>query len=500
MFLAQKVELASLMSSPPLSPTLEDTPRSMFLHDPSAIATPAQSRQGYHRKGASSTSDWTKGHRRANSSLSYSQYSLLSSSATNISRPLSPDSFEFPPSKPGTKGSQAKASNSNSKDSSQRWSSPSSTLRHISEQERLLQEKLQQLARSENARLCESERASSPTNSRPVSYIEPSTRPQKRNSISISVGFKPGHQRNLSLQPYFNTNNVVPGLSESPPKPTSTPSQVRPQPAPMATPVPSQDSKEAARAAALAQLSGEVQPKVTSLKPVLEPLQIPDAHAGRKRRRSVQSPGQYIISSHDILKLGSEAEEEKPSRFKTELGGSALSWKMAGDIVMTSGKAYHSPETLFELVRYLWVMFSNPETAKGISISESQWLPPSDLVVTLKDNLISGISQATVRNVSDSFWTLSKIVGGCACTSLAFTIILLQIFLLSLMVFAFILGDIVMSPFHLMKRCLYPSKEVAKETTEEKKTPEECAKAHALKVQRAARKAIRRRSKRRSRH
>lgn len=389
----------------------------------------------------------------------------------------------------------------------------------MSEQERLLQEKLQQLARSDNARLTEIENSSvtnSRANSRPSSYIAPKSGLEKSNSISIKAAFQKSHQRTRSLQPYFNSDDKVPALSvpRTPQSRAQSPvrsplkSPVRSSMAPIFSPP---VTKEAARAAALAKLSGDIEPKV-SLKPILAPLVIESEPLGLKRRLSVQSPGQFVISSNDILKLGNDGDNEegedeqaKKTSRPNDLGGNVLSWRMAGDIVRTSGKVYKSPETLYEVLRYLWILFSNPSTMTDVNISESQWLPPAEVVTSLKDNLMAALMQTSMKNLSDAFIELLKIVGRGACTGLAFTIIFFQVSLISMMVIAYVLGDILMCPFKYVKRKIYnePKAEAPAEIESPKTgelSPEELGKPDIRKIQRAARKAILRRSKRRSRH
>lgn len=522
MFLAHRSDLSSLMSSPPLSPPSgSSSARSSILLESSTV-TPGPQRKGSHRRGASSISDWSRStHMRTNSTLSSSQYSQFSSPASSVSRPRTPDSLDFfPPtdySENITKrpslgsGVPSKSSTSNSN----RWSTSSSSLRHTSEQDRLLQEKLQQLARSENARLYEFEKTSSTpssaANSRPTSFTGPSvTIPsEKRNSINISAAFKQTHQRNLSLQPYFNSNDKVPTLTEprSPLRPTalsnawnSVGSPVMSSllsPASPVSPVMSAASKEAARASALAQLSGDIEE--LALGPSHQTLEISEGTPASNRRQSLQSPSQFVFSTNEILNLGNGEEMEKIPNQSSESEGALLPWRRTGDLAVV-GSNIKSPGSLIDVMHYLWVMLSSPDSAKDINLRKSQWLPPAELVTNLKDSVMQVLMQASLKNLADFFLELGKVLGRCACTGLAFMIIFVQVSLLSVMVIAYVLGDILMSPFNVMKGKIYHSKSKSEVTPEPELTPQEQAKATTLKLQRAARKAANRRTKRRSRH
>ena len=535
MFLAHRAELNSLLASPPQTPPPVVPSGNSSLADTAPTTGEPLQRQSLHRRGTSSVSEWSRsGHARTNSTFSVSQHSQFSSPASSVSRPRTPDSLDsflsggffdsehdkYSTSKRPLSGIVA-SSTKTSTNSTNRWSTSSSALRQISEQERMLQEKLQQLARSDNARLKEFESASSTpssaVNSRPVSFVAPGP-PEKRNSINIAASFKHAHQRNLSLQPYFNSNDQVPELIPPQQSQRQSGSPLRsPITSPVISPVMSSNrsatpalkspiaksfaAKEAARAAALAQLSGVTETKTSrkSAAQKLEPLVIPKEDSGNKRQRSLQSPGYLIISDTDLEKLGKDKEKAVTTR-PSAINGSALSWQMAGDIVQTSGKAYKSPQSLVDMIRFLWVMFSNPAFVKDISISDSKFLPPAELIENFKESIMLAITQATLQNIMDSLLAIGKLAGAGVCTALAFMIIFIQVSLLSTMVIAYVLGDLITSPFKFTNKWLNSSKVEPKDEPNEEITPEEQAKASALKVQRAARKAIRNRSKRRSRH
>ena len=338
MFLAHRNDGPSSIQ-PPTSPTPTSPIGRFYIDNPNSLLQRQSSRGSKHKKQPSSGSDGHKSdHRRASSIFSASQFS---SPATTISRPSTPDPFDFYHSESiydldrdcknlqisrrplsalassTTISSSIKPSNSN------RWSTSSSSLRHsISEQERLLQEKLQQLARSENARLMEFEKivstASSSPTSRPTSFISSS---EKRSSAFVVTSPKLKlDQRKLSLQ-NFNSNN-----DES--QPDSQP-QAKPE----------KNSRDAARAAALATLSGGVTSQLSRHN---------SRKSDKKRRRSaLNSQGYFIISDSDLAKLGRDARTETGPNRPGDIGGTVLSWRMAGDIIKAWVAACKSPESLF---------------------------------------------------------------------------------------------------------------------------------------------------------
>lgn len=507
MFSAHKSDLSAMLSSPPLSPNGQHT-----LAGASDFFSSQQSQPKDHSTDIGRRRSL---HRRTDSALSAS-LSFYPSPARSISRPHTPDEHVIS-SDPHSDSLPSKSSLANTN----RWSVSSVSGRHASEQEQLLQEKLQQLARSENARLSKQEnistsgsRSSSRANSRPASYI--STSSTSGNSIPINA-FQKSHSRTRSLQPYFNSNDMVPELAfarqSTAKSPTRSPEQ---SPSRSANALPLAVEREAARAAALAQLSGDIAPK-HSRKSVPAPLMVERETTSRlKRRLSLQSPGQFVISSKDLQKLAADDSEQEYSddaetnrQFlnahtkPAELTGNALSWRMASDLVRSSGKIYKSPETLYEVLRYLSVLISNPSTMTDVDASETQWLPPSELVVNLKNNFVHLLMQITLRSIFDACLDVCRMFGRGACTCVAFSIIFFQMCLLSLMVFAYVIGDLLMDSFSYVK-----NRTLGKTTTEAsledkeqaeavEKSSEDIAKANSRKAQRAAKKAILRRSKRR---
>jgi hypothetical protein len=486
----------------------------------------------HHRKPASI--DWNKSHRHANST--FSATSQFSTPATVLSRPETPDySFDMNLS-----------AAANEKFRHARYARP------LSEQERLLQERLQELARSENARLDQSHRAEL----QQQQQLYTATHPQKRNSVSLASTFRPGeygHQRHLSLQPYFNSQDNSTEVEFITPTPLVIPSTpagpTSPMHSPLMSPIRSTSShsstgtfvaaQESARAAAYAKLSGESS-AISSPKNVLSPLLIstPDQRVtiDRQRRQSLLSPT-FVMSRYDLAKLGNEKnsitkenrevenkasvieksipELESEPNVKNELDShrsketfvvDTESGKSAGNDIMDNDfvdetEQQQASENISAILHSIWLLLVSPEKLKEAHFSGAQWMPPSDLAETIKDKIINFICNFSLRTLFKIASALARFLGRGFLAGFALTILMVQLSLLSTMVVAYIFGDIALSPIRFFKHQLGSASPKDDEKINSNLTPEEQAKLTALKMQKAAKKAMQRRSsKRRSRH
>lgn len=432
------------------------------------------SRESRHKNAASIDSSKIE-HKRNSSLFSASQYS---SPATTISRSGTPDLYDFILSDGISDLDLSKRpisglTQSTKSRHSHRYSATAMATRHsFSEQERLLQEKLQFLARSENARLAEFEKVSvpsSPMASRPISLAL-----SEKSCVSLAASSHLIHERSSSLQHFSIYDHSEHASTQSAPQHSTTASGI---------------SRDLARAAALAALSGSSP----------TPTRQPSRKSAEKRRRSAKNDSSFfIISDVELETIGNEMPKEAGPYRPGDIGGTVLSWRMAGDVIKAWVLASKSPEALFDIAFFVWAMLSNPRNLMEISLLDSKWLPPAEIVLSLKENVTSTLTQASLQTILDSLAEFGKLLGRGLCTGIAFMVIFLQVSLLSFMVVAYVLGDMLMSPVRLVQRQFYGAQD--KEQDQVELSPEEQTKASILKAQRTARKAIARRSKNRSRH
>lgn len=456
------------------SPIASSIPSSPVARMSGEILLQRQSSRGSRHKNAPSIDYSKSGHKRNSSLFSASQYS---SPATTISRPGTPDLYDYILSDGISDLDLSKRpisglSQSTKSTHSHRYSaSAMATRQSFSEQGRLLQEKLQFLARSENARLAELEKvsvASSPMSSRPISLVL-----SEKGGVSLPASSQIIHDRTSSLQHFSVFDQSEHASTQSSPRHSTT----------------AGISKDIARAAALATLSGgsPTLTRQTSRK------------SAEKRRRSAKTDSSFFIITDDQLEtIGNETPKEAGPVRPGDIGGTVLSWRMAGDVIKAWVLASKSPEALFEIAFFVWAMLSNPRNLMEISLLDSKWLPPAEIVLSLKENVTSTLTQASLQTILDSLAEFGKLLGRGFCTGFAFMVIFLQVSLLSFMVVAYVLGDMLMSPARFVRRQFYGAKD--KEQDQVELSPEEQTKASILKAQRTARKAIARRSKNRSRH
>lgn len=370
-------------------------------------------------------------HKRESSVFSSSRYS---SPATTISRSLSPDAlddykvnsiFKFEPKlRPASHYLQSRPNEK------QRWSTSSASfIQPTSDQERLLQEKLQHLARSENARLLAFDTYSSsasPSNSRPSSLIDPS--PRRRSALRFSLPVQAS-----TFSSHFSSTRPQ----------TSIPDGTKILGA-------DHDSrKTSARASTLAALSGNGDIKTL--------VRSNSKRQSKKRRRTsaLHNSDHYIISEKELRNLGVVPNSENGPYRPGDIRGTVLSWRMSGDILRAWVIAFKSPESFFEVSYFVWSMISNPSNILDVSLHDTSLLPPRDIVLSLKESLSSAFTFSTIRdayNLIAKFWHAM----GRGCFSvLLFFLIFLQVSLLSVFVFAYLLGSVITAPVQYARTWVY---------------------------------------------
>lgn len=330
-----------------------------------------------------------------------------------------------------------------------RWSSidpVSSTTSSIflSEQDRQLQEKLQQLARTENARLIEEWSAkgqldtSSPDCSSPVAeggglraspeLVHSPSSASVRRHHSLSH-----HHRRRS--PGGGGFTSLSGLTAF-----STSSQPSLSPTNLSF---SQANGVVGAAGAADKGQGHIRSRSMQSSTSNSP-RPPKRSKGSSRERSIS---RLVISDDDLQKLDPDqlARPEGPmgpSR-PGNIGGTVLSWKMTSDIVRTSASSLASPQQIAQLWQFVWAMFSRPENFSeafrkndGITI-----LPPAEVVESIRKGA-PRIPEIAMGLVKSGGYVLSKV----ACTSLAFSVLFVQMLLISVMLVVYMVGDVVVAP------------------------------------------------------
>ena len=462
------INRADNTSSPPSPTTTFSSTSSIDKRqslDPSTILLQRNNSTGSKR--SSFLLDTSKSvHRRTNSVFSSSQYSS-SSLATSISRSSSPE-YTF------DSLDEAKQYNKRQQQPrSQRWSTSSAGLRYsVSEQERLLQEKLALLARTENLRLLayenSSSASSSPAPSRPLSLnID-----VDKNRISSIISSSPSFLHRHSSYSHLNATFKALDLNDSSSVDIS------------------QSSCDVARADALAKLSGAT--TTTTSMPMAPSKQASLKTLERKKKRSsLNYSGRFVISDQDLEKIGHETLAMAGPFRPSDIGGTVLSWRMAGDLLKAWFTACRSPDSFLEIVYFLWAMVSYPSNVLELDFETVQLMPPQEIVQNLKENVVSTISQASLKSILDSLIAFSKILGQGAVTGVAFLVIFIQVSLLTVMVFAYMLGETIITPVNYAKDW-YSDKS---DKNPEVSTPDRIVEIKALKAQRAARKSALRRSR-----
>ncbi|CAN6663227.1 hypothetical protein TRVA0_034S01728 [Trichomonascus vanleenenianus] len=188
------------------------------------------------------------------------------------------------------------------------------------------------------------------------------------------------------------------------------------------------------------------------------PVSIHRTSSARKRARE----SLLVMNDNDLLRLENAArtavlksEEEGgfvgPSR-PGEIGGSILSWRMTTDMIRAIVDSVLSPTAVSELVKFVWVTFSRPENFSGL-FSQSEWaiLPPTEVVASVRSSIPSNLALKALSR-------LAMLLRSVVCTGLAFSVIFIQVCLLSMMVIVYVVGDIAIQPAKFISARIAPAK------------------------------------------
>jgi hypothetical protein len=327
------------------------------------------------------------------------------------------------------------------------------------------------LARTENLRLLayenSSSASSSPAPSRPLSLNIADAEKHRISSIGSS---SPSFLHRHSSYSHLNATFKALDLNES------------------ASVDISQSSRDVARADALAKLSGVT----TTSMPIAPSKQVSLKTLDRKKKRNnLNHSGHFIISDQDLEKIGHETIAMAGPFRPGDIGGTVLSWRMAGDLLKAWATACKSPDAFLEIIYFLWAMVSYPSNVLELDFETVQLMPPQEIVQNLKENVVLTISQASLKSILGSLIAFSKLLGQGVVTGVTFLVIFIQVSLLSVMVFAYMLGETIITPVNYAQDW-YSGK--SKETPEVL-APHQSVEIKALKAQRAARKSALRRSR-----
>lgn len=260
-----------------------------------------------------------------------------------------------------------------------------SSLHASIEQDQVLQEKLQELARSDNARLLN-----------PILDLSISEGFSQKYSSSSSNGASKGHSRHHSAHSMFAFRNSS------------------------------------------GHLSGHTFSSSYPKMPMRARATVPSASRRWKRKDG----SILVMREDDIVKL--EKLEPAPGspgpNRPGEIQGTVLSWKMTQDLLKTITSGSGADAT--ELLQFMWSMFSQPEnvleTFKAAG-SPHHILPPKELVNGLRRRLPRILRLQLIPQLFD-------LLKGLVCTGLVFTVMALQVALVAMMLVAYVVGDGLLLP------------------------------------------------------
>lgn len=315
-----------------------------------------------------------------------------------------------------------------------------SSFQAVLEQEKMIQHQLQELARSENARLQLSEPAvvSSDTTRDLGIPSGPETRPMSPPSRSSSPAFFPSttHNVNYFIPSHSRDYSLQSNISSS--TDATSPSLV------------GTSSLSSANSSSTSYTSTS-----NLATPVASRVKNNSKHFSKKLISQLKKNenGMFIMSPDDLERLQNAAEELSVLRKQQEetevysgpqrpgdIGGDALSWQMATDILrlstFTKDKSLlaptRSPASSLDVLKFLWATFSEPDNLRD-AFHKNQWIPPSDVVNSLKFKIPSPIGMYNL---------FMKLM----CVSVSILVLFIQVILLGIMVVVYVVGDIVLIP------------------------------------------------------
>ncbi|KAF5102440.1 hypothetical protein D0Z00_000367 [Geotrichum galactomycetum] len=219
------------------------------------------------------------------------------------------------------------------------------------------------------------------------------------------------------------------------------------------------------------------------------------------REASVMETSVPELESEPNVKNGLDSYRSKETFVVSDAeSGKSVDTDVIDDDAVDETKQQHASENIAAILHSIWLLLVSPEKLKEAHFSGAHWMPPSDLAKTIKDKIINFICNFSLRTLFKIASALVRFLGRGFLAGFALTILMVQLSLLSAMVVAYIFGDIALSPIRFFKHQLSGASK-DDEKIKANLTPEEQAKLNALKMQKAAKKAMQRRaSKRRARH
>lgn len=315
-----------------------------------------------------------------------------------------------------------------------------SSFQAVLEQEKMIQQQLQELARTENARLQSSEPAAvssditrelgipSGPETRVISPPSRSSSPAFFSSASQNANyFIPSHSRDYSLQSNISSSTDA-----------TSPSLI------------GNSSLSSANSSTASYTSSS-----NLATPVANRVNNTSKHFSKKLISQLKKNenGMFIMSPDDLERLQNAAEELSVLRKQQEqtevysgptrpgdIGGDALSWQMATDILrlstFTKEKSLlapaRSPASSLDVLKFLWTTFSEPDNLRD-AFHKNQWIPPNDVVNSLKFKIPSPVGM---------YHLFMKLM----CVSISVLVLFIQVILLGIMVFLYVVGDVVLIP------------------------------------------------------
>lgn len=270
------------------------------------------------------------------------------------------------------------------------------------EQERVLQEKLQEMARSDNARLSMGS----------LSY--------NVQELGISDGYgrtpkrQEGHVKHNSE--YSSTPSVLTGT------------------VPYLSTVSGHHNSFSASLAPASLAPTPIAPVLIASAPVA-----PGAPKTASPRWKKKDESVLVMRQDDIAKLEMSPKEDPGPNRPGNIEGTVLSWTMTQDLFKT---AVHSSANGAELLQFMWLMFSRPENLKETFTnggSLSQVVPPKETVNALRQKLPKLLR---IELVPKAF----NLLRGILCTGFVLFVILIQVTLVTVMFLAYTIGDTLLTP------------------------------------------------------
>lgn len=188
---------------------------------------------------------------------------------------------------------------------------------------------------------------------------------------------------------------------------------------------------------------------------------------GKIDRSTTSTPVQNeTLSTETIEEPVADEEPKAPvsrSRSKSmSIQHAIKSWQMSGDIMRNWMVTYKSPAAITDVFALFWTMLTNGEAVQEFAESKDESLTEGTTSSAKKSNQNAGkeskseelassgastTRHVNIRNNSESVGLLRNVVFSSISTGLIMSVIFIQVSLLSVMIMAYVLGDVVTMPF-----------------------------------------------------